>query len=190
MNKDISSNLLPQEEKTQLLLDADVLIHFHKADKIFDLSNIFKQYEYILLDIVWEEVKKTSIAYAIQLLIDNGSITLLEFPTDDDLIDYEYEALKYEGRGVGESACMAYAKYNKNGIIASSNLSDLLPYCQNNKIPYLTTIDFLCQAMAISYYLEADCDTFIEKVLGNRSNLPIKRMSDYDCFNRKILKYR
>lgn len=188
MNNNISPNPSPPEAKIKILLDADVLIHFYKADKIFDLPNIFKEYEYVLLDIVWGEVNRTSISYAIQLLINNGSITLLEFPTDNDLIDYEYESLKYDGRGFGESACMAYAKYNKNGIIASSNLTDLLPYCHDNQIPYITTIDFLCKAMEINYYSEKDCDNFIQQVLENRSKLPVKRMSDYDCLNRKIIK--
>ena len=83
---------------------------------------------------------------------------------------------------------MAYAKYNKNGIIASSNLSDLLPYCHENQIPYITTIDFLCKAKEINYYSEKECDNFIQQVLENRSKLPVKRMSDYDCLNKKIIK--
>ena len=62
MNKDISPSPSPHEAKIKILLDADVLIHFYKADKIFDLPNIFKEYEYILLDIVWGEVNRTSIS--------------------------------------------------------------------------------------------------------------------------------
>jgi hypothetical protein len=88
--------------KVKLLLDADVIIHFFKADKLFDLSNIFPEYSYVLLDLVWEEIKNTTIGYTLQLLINNGSITLLEFPTDDDAIDNEFEFLKFEGRGTGE----------------------------------------------------------------------------------------
>jgi hypothetical protein len=174
--------------KIKLLLDADVIIHFFKADKLFDLSNIYPEYSYVLLDLVWDEIKSTSIGNSLQLLFNNGSITLLEFPTDDDAIDNEFEYLKFEGRGTGESACMAYAKYNKEDIVASSNLKDLLPYCNDNHIPYITTIDFLCSAISKGLYSETECDEFIKKVFAKGSYLRIKRMRYYDCSKKKVLK--
>lgn len=82
---------------------------------------------------------------------------------------------------------MAYAKHNKEDIVASSNINDLLPYCNNNKIPYITTTDFLCRAISKNLYSETDCDQFIKKVLTEGSNLPIKRMQYYDCSKRKVL---
>jgi hypothetical protein len=176
------------QPKINLLLDADILIHFHKADRIFELPTIFDAANYLLLDVVWSELERTSIAFGIQLLINSRKIDLIEFPTEDDLMDYEFENLKYEGKGIGESACMAYAKYHKEDIIASSNLKDLLPYCRNNNIPYLTTLDFLCHAMQRKRYTEADCDDFITKVLSKGSNLPVKCMKDYDCEKKLVLK--
>jgi hypothetical protein len=184
---------LPQKVKVKLLLDADVLIHFFKADKILELSLIFKEYEYILFDVVWEELRQPAIRFAIDLLIKNGSITLMEFPTSDDLIDYEFDYLRYQcNKGMGESACMAYAKYNaqRDGVVASSNLKDLLPYCHDNNIPYVTTLDFLCRAMELELYTELQCDEFIKKVLDKRSDIPIKKMQDYDCLKRRVIKYR
>jgi hypothetical protein len=182
----------PSEKKTKvkLLLDADVLIHFFKADNLFDLPRIFEENEYILFDVVWGELLQTSIRYAIELLINNGSITLMDFPTSNDLIDYEFDFLRYEGRGMGESACMAYAKYNAQDVIASSNLSDLLPYCHDYGIPYVTTLDFLCSAMKKGIYTEEECDDFIRKVNARNSNIRIEQMKDYDCKARKILKYK
>jgi hypothetical protein len=176
------------QSKTNILLDSDVLIHFYKADKIFDLPALFSITPYILLDIVWEELKRTPIAFALNLLMDKGAISLIELSTDDDLIDYEYEYLKSLGKGTGESACMAYAKRYKDNIIASSNLKDLLPYCENNHIPYLTTIDFLCAALQKGLYSVADCNDFIAKVLSKGSILPIQKMEDYDCTKRLVLK--
>lgn len=41
-----------------------------------------------------------------------------------------------------ESACLAYAKFNKD-ILASSNLRDIKKYCSFHDIEYLTTIDLL-----------------------------------------------
>ena len=182
------SNRSPKAGKIKLLLDSDVIIHFFKADRLFDLTNIFPEYDYVLLDLVWGiELKNYRIAHSVELLINNGSIQLLEFPTDNDAIDNEFEYLKYEGRGIGESACMAYAKYNKEDIVASSNLKDLLPYCKNNHIPFITTIDFLCQAVKKGLYSETLCDEFIKKVLDKGSKLAIKRMLYYDCSKREVL---
>jgi hypothetical protein len=142
----------------------------------------------VLLDLVWDvELKNNRIANSLKLLINNGSITLLEFPTDNDAIDNEFEYLKYEGRGIGESACMAYAKYNKEDIVASSNLKDLLPYCHNNHIPFITTIDFLCEAVKKGLYSETFCNEFIKKVLDEGSHLAIKRMFYYDCSKKVVL---
>ena len=177
-----------QNPKIKILLDADLIIHFFKADKIFDLPNILQDCELILFDLVWAELNRTALKYAIELMINNSSIHLQDFPTENDLIDYEYESLRFDGRGKGESACMAYAKYNKENVIASSNLSDLLPYCDQNDIQYMTTLDFLCHAMNQNVYSEEDCNEFIKKVNDKGSYLPVGRMKDYDCLNRKIIK--
>lgn len=48
------SNRSPKAGKIKLLLDSDVIIHFFKADRLFDLTNIFPEYDYVLLDLVWE----------------------------------------------------------------------------------------------------------------------------------------
>ncbi|MEY4937666.1 MAG: hypothetical protein RIS64_4025 [Bacteroidota bacterium] len=176
------------QSKTIILLDSDVLIHFYKADKLFDLPTIFRTTPCVLLDLVWEELKQTAIGYGIQLLMNNGSIRLIEFPIDDDLMDYEYEYLKSIGKGMGESACMAYAKHHKDNIIASSNLKDLLPYCHNNDIPYLTTVDFLCEALRKELYSLSDCNNFITKVVSKGSILPVRKMEDYDCAKKMVLK--
>lgn len=47
--------------------------------------------------------------------------------------------------GKGESACMAYCKFNHN-VIGGSNLRDILNYYKENDIKYLTTLGFLAEA--------------------------------------------
>lgn len=41
--------------KTKIVLDADVIIHFIEAQAFSLLPDIFPEYEYILLDIVYQE---------------------------------------------------------------------------------------------------------------------------------------
>ncbi len=42
--------------KTKIVLDADVIIHFIKAERFSLLLDIFPEYEYIILDVVYSEV--------------------------------------------------------------------------------------------------------------------------------------
>ena len=45
-------------KKTKIVLDADVIIHFIKADSFSLLPDIFPEYEYLILDIVYKELSK------------------------------------------------------------------------------------------------------------------------------------
>lgn len=42
--------------RVKIVLDADVIIHFSKGDMLSILPNIFPNYDYIVLDKVYEEI--------------------------------------------------------------------------------------------------------------------------------------
>lgn len=44
--------------KTKIVLDADVIIHFMEADCFSLLPAIFPEYEYLILDVVYDEISK------------------------------------------------------------------------------------------------------------------------------------
>jgi len=44
--------------KTKIVLDSDVVIHFIKAGQFSLLLDIFPEYQYLLLDVVYDEVTK------------------------------------------------------------------------------------------------------------------------------------
>lgn len=44
--------------KTKIVLDADVIIHFIKAGQFSLLLDIFPEYQYLILDVVYNEVTK------------------------------------------------------------------------------------------------------------------------------------
>ena len=46
--------------KTKIVLDADVIIHFMEADRFSVLPEIFPEYEYLILDVVYHEIAKNS----------------------------------------------------------------------------------------------------------------------------------
>ncbi len=162
-------------EKVKIILDADVLIHFSKANRLSMLPNILPEYDYTILSVVYQEVK------TIQQQIDNQSLlmknlTVVPFePKGGMRREYVKLLTKY---GKGESACLAYCRFTQN-VIGSSNLRDIKDYCKKQNITYLTTLDFLYYAFVRKILNEEECATFVQDVVSKGSKLPL----DFDVSN-------
>ena len=169
---------MTQGAKIQIVLDADVVIHFAKGGYLNLLPNIFPDYEYVLLEAVHEELLsdiKTQVDNQILLL---KNITLRPFaPRGEMLREYAMLRSKF---GKGESACMAYCLFTHN-VIGSSNLRDIRAYCQENQIVYLTTIDFLWYAWRKHLITADEAKTFISEVKSKGSILPDINLEKYVC---------
>ncbi len=163
--------------KIQIVLDADVVIHFAKGGYLNLLPSIFPDYEYVLLETVYEELK------SLRSQVDNQimrlkNITLHPFaPRDEMLREYAMLRSKF---GKGESACMAYCLFTHN-VIGSSNLRDIRAYCQENQITYLTTIDFLWYAWRKHLMTTDEVKTFISEVKSKGSKLREVDIEKYVC---------
>ena len=156
-------------ERVKIVLDADVIIHFSKGGLLSLLPQIFPEYEYIVLDKVYDELStvRHQLDNQISLL---GNIKKVEFaPTLEILREYATLKKKF---GDGESACMAYCRYTSN-IIGSSNLRDIKNYCTEHQITYLTTLDFLYYAWRRKKLTEEDCNTFMNEVRAKGSRIPV-----------------
>ena len=162
-------------EKVKIILDADVLIHFSKANMLSLLPNILPEYDHVILSAVYEET------ISIRRQIDNQiqfmkNMAILPFaPTGKMQIEYAKLRTLY---GKGESACMAYCKFT-NDVIGSSNLKDIKAYCTEHKITYLTTLDFLYYAYTRGKLTKEECDNFIHDVNQNGSKLPSIDITKY-----------
>ena len=155
-------------KRVRIVLDADVIIHFSKGGLLSLLPQIFPEYEYIVLDKVYNELSsvKNQLDNQIQFF---GNITKVEFtPTAEIMREYAVLKSKF---GDGESACMAYCRYTAN-IIGSSNLRDIKDYCTQHKISFMTTLDFLYYAWLRGLLTERECTEFIEDVTSKGSRLP------------------
>ena len=155
-------------KRVRIVLDADVIIHFSKGGLLSLLPQIFPEYEYIVLDKVYNELTsvKNQLDNQIQFF---GNITKVEFtPTAEIMREYAVLKSKF---GDGESACMAYCRYTAN-IIGSSNLRDIKNYCTDHGITYLTTLDFLYYAWLRGLQTEKECENFINDVTSKGSRLP------------------
>ena len=161
--------------KTKIVLDADVIIHFIKGGQFYMLLDIFPEYEYLILDVVYNEVNvnrfsKTQIDNTLQFL--KNRISLVNFaPSGASRLEY---ARLISTLGRGESACMVFCRDN-NDVLGSSNLRDIKEYCEKNQITYLTTIDFLYYAYVRKKMTEEECRQFIADVNSKCLCFPICR---------------
>jgi predicted nucleic acid-binding protein len=159
----------------KILLDADVIIHFIKGERLGTLSSIFPNKLY-LLDIVFEEVFKGKLRHQVENLFTFKQVNELSFSNEDEIL-IEYARLK-KTYDPGESACMAYCMFHKD-VLASSNLKDIKRYCEENGIQYLTTMDFLVAALEKGIMDEKECDLFIYNVKSRGSKLPCETIREF-----------
>lgn len=167
--------------KTKIVLDSDIVIHFMKGDCFTLLFDIFPEYQYLILDVVYDELSQNRQTH---LFIDNiisfmpHKLQKIQFqPTGMMMREY---ALLLRTLGKGESACMIYC-YDNNDVLGSSNLKDIKDYCEEHKITYLTTLDFLYYAYMRKKMTKEECDEFIQKVLAKGSKIPKVDISTYIC---------
>jgi len=165
------------KKKVKILVDSDILIHFAKGGALSFLPSIFPEYQYIILSTVYDEVKSlhTQLDNQIKFL---KNIMLEKFdPTGEMLL--EFANLK-NTFGDGESACMAYCKFNHD-VVGSSNLKDIKEYCIDNNITYVTTLDFLYYAFRRNILTADDCNKMIQDVRTHGSKLPDIKIEEYVC---------
>jgi rRNA-processing protein FCF1 len=168
-------------QKTKIVLDADVIIHFVKGECLTKLFDIFPEYQYLILDVVYEELSKSQ---RTKRMIDNlaaflpKKLQMVKFNPHGAMLK-EY-ALLIRSLGRGECACMVYCNANKD-VLGSSNLRDIKDYCTKHGITYLTTLDFLYFAFIRKLMTKEDCNAFIQSVIAKGSKLPKVDISKYHC---------
>ncbi|SDG43696.1 hypothetical protein SAMN04487996_118191 [Dyadobacter soli] len=167
-----------------ILIDADVISHFLTGGYILLLPKIFT-HPMKIIDKVYAELEGF---YSKRVQVDNlinlRLIEKINFPETNPQIKKEYLRLSREF-GVGESACMAVARFNEN-ILGSSNLKDICDYCNEHSITYITTMDFLCEALRTSKMTIEECDEFLQKAKAAKHRLPVTSMANYTCKSLRI----
>lgn len=160
-----------------ILLDADVVIHFYKAERLSVLQELYEG-RLLILDLVLEELlRNKTIAPYVENFLRFKVVEEYKFPSKDEQILQEY-ALLSKTKGKGESACMAVCRY-QNNILASSNLKDIRPYCEQYGIAYLTTMDILAIANKKGLMSLKECDDSIKTILSKQSKLPYDNLTDF-----------
>lgn len=167
-------------KKVKIVLDADVIIHFAKGCLLHLLPKVFPECEYVVLDIVRQEVKQPTLNQLQNQIAFLQNITEVTFgETAEQRREYA-RLTSVVGLGRGESACMVYCRYNKD-VVGSSNLRDITDYCDEHQITYLTTLDFLYYGIVRSVWTKADADAFIAQVNAMDSKVPVADFDTYVC---------
>lgn len=109
--------------------------------------------------------------------INNGIFTVITINIGDEAFD-EYNRLRKQGKGKGESAAIAIAKTMDN-YTACNNLSDIREFVENDEINNIVTLDILYE-----YYKKEEKDiTDIENIITNmrskERNLPNISFAEY-----------
>jgi len=154
----------------KILIDADVLIHLFKAEKVTILNELYPGRVYIL-DIVLSELKENrTIRNNIDSIMLFSGIKEITFPTTSNpTLFREFLALKREIRGDGERACLVYCKHHQD-VVASSNTKDIKPFCEDNSMAYLTTLDILCVAIAKNKLTNDEANVLIQRITANNES--------------------
>jgi len=80
--------------------------------------------------------------------------------------------------GKGEAASIALAKTN-NGIVASNNLRDVVPYIKEFGLMHITTGDILIDALQEGFITEDQGNALWSSMLAKRRKLGADTFSDY-----------
>ena len=165
--------------KVLILLDADVVIHFFKADRPSLPHELFPE-RLAMLDTVKNELfNNRTIRDVAENLFTFRQVVEIAFPTSDKEIMLEFKRLNSEmKKGKGESACMAVCRYQKH-IIASSNTKDIKPYCEEFQLAYLTTLDFLCIAIIKKKITLEEGQVCVDMIKQNGSRLYTYNLKEY-----------
>lgn len=167
-------------KKVKIVLDADVIIHFAKGGLLHLLPSVFPECEFVVLDIVRQEVKQPTLNQLQNQIAFLQNITEVTFgETSEQRREYA-RLTSVVGLGRGESACMVYCRYN-NDVVGSSNLRDITDYCDDYQITYLTTLDFLYYGIVRGGWTKADADAFIARVNAMGSKVPVVDFDTYAC---------
>ena len=166
--------------KTKIVLDADVIIHFAKGGMLHLLPDILPEYQFIVLDIVKDEILRPVLTQLDNQIVFLKNIKEEKFGSSPE---QRKEFLRLTSRmalGRGESACMVYCRYNHD-VVGSSNTKDVTSYCDEHGITYLTTNDLLFYRIHRGIISKDDAVNFIKTVRQQGSYPPVVDFDTYVC---------
>lgn len=153
----------------KIVLDADVIINFSKVNKLYLLARFLPTYDFIVLDIVYNEINNRVRSNLKNVIDSLHEISLVTFPQDVNMMSEYGQLMKKFGKG--ESACMSYCRFSSN-VVGSSNFVDIRNYCTENNILYVGTVDFLYYGIKNGVIKEKDAEHLLNSMIDQGAKLP------------------
>lgn len=119
----------------------------------------------------------------IDILLQRGDVSIMTIQagTEEHQLYTEFTRRPKSGYtviGRGEAASLALAK-NTNGIVASNNLKDIMPYITEYHLNHKTTGDILIEALNNGLITEQDGNALWTNMLKKRRKLGANSFTDY-----------
>ncbi|MBR5504091.1 MAG: nucleic acid-binding protein [Methanobrevibacter sp.] len=174
------------------IYDTDCLSCFVTINYTEILEELFEKI-YIPIEVYDEfnNQKTIKLKNRIDRLIEKGFVEILDTCTDSE--DYELFLQLYSDFyndkpiGKGESAVIVMAK-KYNGIVASNNTKDIIPYIKKYGLERITTGDILIMAFKKGLINEKEGNSIWFKMLAYGRWLNAETFSDYLNLNEDNLK--
>ncbi|MDO5843481.1 MAG: nucleic acid-binding protein [Methanobrevibacter ruminantium] len=163
--------------------DTDCLSCFIVID---DTSILEEQFKCIYLPYeVYEEFDRSHIQNLknrVDNLIKKGFVKVIKFDTnsEDYLLFMELSSDYFSDKtiGKGEAAVIVHAKKH-NGIVASNNTRDIMPYVEKYNLERITTGDILVMALENGIITEKEGDIIWSKMLKRNRWLNADTFTSY-----------
>ncbi|OZS77420.1 hypothetical protein CF394_11405 [Tetzosporium hominis] len=162
-----------------IIWDTDALSAFLWINKLEILVKKYSDFENIVLEAVLDELQNPKVPHLYErFLVHEKSFVF----TDLDITNLEqityFENLT-EVMGVGEAACITYAKFYSGQYIGSNNLSDIASICEEENIVIKTTGIILCELVDDSELTLAEAEQIWTTMKSKRRKLPDCSFHDY-----------
>ena len=169
------------------MVDADVISHFMATGYIDRLTEILQPHAVMIVENVYKEASyhptEPDRKRKVDKWMERCKVCKIAFPYANENIRREFFRLKKENPmlGDGERACMSMARFGQE-VIASSNFRDVAPYCDENGIEYIGTLDVLTIAMNKGIFTSKECNQFImDAKAKNKARFPVEDITDYEA---------
>ena len=170
-----------------ILVDADVISHFMATGYIDRLTEILQPHAVMIVENVYKEASyhptEPDRKRKVDKWMEHCKVCKIAFPYANENIRREFFRLKKENPmlGDGERACMSMARFGQE-VIASSNFRDVAPYCDENGIEYIGTLDILTIAMNKGIFTSKECNQFVmDAKAKNKARFPVEDITDYEA---------
>ena len=168
-----------------LFFDTDCLSAFLWVNHESVLTRLYRN-RIILPAQVYSELSAPPILHLkqkIDSLVASGEITIMSIESES--IDYQLyqtltmqpdEGYRYIGRG--EAAAIVLAK-QCDGILASNNLRDIMPYVKRFGLKHITSAEIMVQALNQNLITEEQGNRIWTSMINKRRKLPCESFTDY-----------